>query len=191
MPRAVALLVGNNHAVSSRIKAVLLTERSKQRHRRLIGALYLSLGLGFVGAGKAGAAGVADAVRLRHLHANVGVVCIAASVPAPVIPWQALVHGSIRLQHPMDGHLLARPVPAIGKHLCAGLAAPYTVEHQALWPTPLEGGVAAVRLVDVVLVAVVIDAVILDDVHTYLQIIIFARSCAWASFCMIFYCKMS
>ena len=161
----VSLMVRDDHAVSQRIQSVLCAQLRKQLHSCLIGSLGLCLRCGFVQYRKGAAAGVFDLARLRHLYAHMGVVGVPGAVPAPIIPWKALIYRAVCLKDRMYRHLDPAAVPLPCKDLRAGLCAAHAVEHQPFRPPLLEGRVPAVCLADVVLIALVVQAVVFNQLH--------------------------
>ena len=142
----VTLRMADNHTISGRVEVVFLAEKCKQLYSRIIGALGHSLCSCRIGAGKGSTAGVLDAGRLTHFHADVGVVRAAATMPATMVPRQGLVNGTIvAVNETVDaGTVVAFAVPVLYENRSAGLRTANGVEHQTLYGDFLPGFIARV-----------------------------------------------
>ena len=140
------LLVADDYPSTERVKVELPAEHGEQFHRRLVGALCHSLGVGLVGTSEGGPSGVLDAGRFAHLHPDVGVVAACPAMPAPVVPGEALVDGAIvPVNEAVNaGPVIAGLVPVLDEHLCVWLWTAHRVEHQPLdrdFPPRLVAGI--------------------------------------------------
>lgn len=127
-------LVADDDAICGRIQTVLLAEVGIQFHRRIIGACCHGLRLILIGTSEGCTAGVLDAVRLAHFNADVGVICRAASVPAPMVPRKGLINiAGVGVDEAMHtGVGVAGTIPVLDEHGSRRLRTADGVQHQTL-----------------------------------------------------------
>ena len=89
------------------------------------------------------AARISDGGRLRHFHTDVGIVCAAPAVPAPVFPREQLVHIPVWLYDGMDAGGCLCPVPVLHKYICLWLRASNRMDHKTFYGDVFPGFIAA------------------------------------------------
>ena len=149
-----SFLVTDDYTVRQGVQGILSAQHGKQLHGGLVGALRTAPGSSKVRTGKAAAAGIFDAGRLTHLHADVGVVAASpaagAAVPSPVVPREGLVNRAvIGIDKSMDtGAVIGRRVPAVDEYRCLWLVTAHRMEHQPFDRDLAAGSVAGVLCQD-------------------------------------------
>ena len=128
----IAFLMGHDDPVSQRVKTVFLAQHSEEFYGGFVGPFHSSDSFRLIGASEGGTTHILDAGRLTHLNTDVGVVAGPATMPAPVIPGQGLVHCSIiGINEAVDaGVVVGALVPVLDENRSTRLGASNRVQHE-------------------------------------------------------------
>ena len=154
----VTLAMADNHVIGKRIEFELLAQFSEQFHRFCVCSADVSLsGLGIKVYPRT-AAGVLDAGGFGHFNTDMGVIGVAARVPATIVPREGLVH-SVGFDKAVGGFLYTGLVPTLDKYLGFGLGSTNGVQHQPLGAFVLELLITIVDASQVVGIHIVLSKV--------------------------------